>query len=1045
MQYIAKRAYGLRGVLTLLALMLTLGVQAQNKVTGRVVDENNQPAIGANVIVSGTTQGVSTDVDGRYSLSVKKGAVLIFSYLGYKNQEITINSQSIVDVTLEPETNIMDEVVVVGYGTVKRSDLTGSVGSVSAKDIEGFQSGSVLQAMSGQIAGVQITAADGTPGAGLDIKVRGVGTVNGDASPLYIVDGFQVDNIDYLSNSDIEAIEVLKDASSSAIYGSRAANGVVMVTTKSGKVGRPVVSYNGSASYRQISKYLDLMTPQEFVALQVEAWPDKFDGTYYKDEEGARYRTLEDYAGVEGIDWQAETFRPTWSQDHNVSVSGGSDKTRYTFSFSDYVENGIFTNSAFQKITAKMRVNQKISKHVTMDATVNYANTDKRGIGTSGDGGRFNMLGQILRARPTGGLRMTDEELLGSAIDPLELESSESLSQVNPIEQAKSVTDQRRGEMWSANLALTINFGKGFTFRTAGTYGSTNTTRYLFYKNGSKEAYRNGQTPYGSTQNTRDLRWANTNTLTYKFKKQGHNLEAILGQETTFRSQEYLLGQSTDFPFDNLENNNLGLGATPSKVTSSYWEKTLISFFARATYDYKSRYYLTATVRADGSTVFSDNHKWGCFPSFSAAWRISEERFMKQQDVISNLKLRAGWGMVGNDRITNYLSMDLYEQQKYGWGNKVVTALSPKQLANKELKWEASQSTNIGLDLGLFRNRLNLTVDAFIKDTKDLLMSANKAYVSGFGSQWQNVGKVRNSGLEITINSTNFQTKKGFVWTTDFNISFIRNELLQLADGADVYYASAGWNSEYKGYDYMARVGSSLGQIYGYAYDGVYQESDFTVDAATGALRLKEGVVDITDHAGRAAAPGMVKYRDIDGDGKITTEDRTAIGNGTPQWFGGLTNTLSYKGFDFSFMFQFNYGNDIYNATRLYASQSQDQRSNMMAEVADRWTKTNASSTVPAWDGYIKNELYSRFVEDGSYLRLKSVTLGYTLPQKWTRKFYVTKLRLYFSAQNLFVVTGYSGYDPEVSVLASNPMTPGLDWGAYPKSRVYTIGLDLSF
>ncbi len=1046
MQHIIKRAFGLRGVLTLLALMLTLGVQAQNRITGRVLDENGEPAIGANVIVSGTTQGVSTDIDGRYTLSVKKGAVLVFSYLGYKEQEIEVHSQTTLDVTLVPDDNIMEEVVVVGYGAVKRSDLTGSVSSVSADDIEGYHSGSVLEAVSGQIAGVQITAADGTPGGGFDVKIRGVGTVNGDASPLYIVDGFQVDNIDHVANSDIETFEVLKDASSAAIYGSRAANGVVMITTKSGKIGRPVVTYNGSASYREIARTLDLMTPYQFVGLQVEAWPDKFGDTYFKNDPEARYQSINDYIGVPGIDWQSETFRPTWSQDHNVSVSGGSDKTKYSFSFSDFLENGIFTNSSFNKITAKMRINQKISKRVTMDATLNYANTDKRGVGTSGDGGRFNMLGQILRARPTGGLRMTDEELLASAIDPLELESSESLSQVNPIVQAQKVTNQKRAEMWSANLSLTINIGKGFTFRTAGTYATTNTRNYLFYHNGSKEAYRNGQTPYGSTQMTRDLRWANFNTLTYKRKTDtGHSIEAMLGQETTFRSTEFLLGQSTDFPFDNLGNNNLGLGATPAKVNSSYSEKMLISFFARANYSYKDRYLLTATVRADGSTVFSNNHKWGCFPSFSAAWRISEERWMKSQDVISNLKLRAGWGMVGNDRITNYLSMDLYSQQKYGWGTNVVTALSPKQLANYDLRWEASQSTNIGLDLGFLRNRLNITADYFIKDTKDLLMAANKAYVSGFQSQWQNVGKIRNSGFELSINSTNFQTKKGFVWTTNFNITFIHNELRQLADGAKVYYASAGWNSEYKGYDYMAQVGESLGQIYGYVFDGVYQDSDFTVDAATGAMQLKHGVVDISDHAGRAVQPGMVKYRDIDGDGVITTNDRTAIGDGTPKWYGGLTNTLSYKGVDLSFMFQFNYGNDIYNATRLYASQSQDQRSNMMAEVADRWTKQNASNSVPAWDGYVKNELYSRFVEDGSFLRLKSLTLGYTLPQKWTRKFYVNKLRFYFTAQNLFCVTGYSGYDPEVSVLSSNPMTPGLDWGAYPKSRVYTFGIDLSF
>lgn len=419
-------AFGRRGVLTLLALMLTFAASAQQKITGRIVDENDQPAIGASVVIRGTTRGVSADLDGSYAITADKNAVLEFFYLGYKTHEVKVGSQTRIDVKLEPEVNALDEVVVVGYGTMKKSDLTGSVASVSAKDVEGFKTGSVVEALGGQIAGVQITATDGTPGAGFDIKVRGVGSVNGDTTPLYIVDGFQVDNIDYLANSDIASIEVLKDASSSAIYGSRAANGVVMVTTKAGKKGRPVVSYNGSASYRKISKTLDLLSPYEFVGLQMEAWPDKFTGTYFKlgnDDEGVpyRYQTIDDYRGAGGVDWQNETFRPTWSQDHNISVSGGSDKTKYSFSFSDFLENGIFRNSAFNKITGKMRISHQISKAVSFEGTVNYANTDKRGMGTSGDNGRFNMLAQILRARPTAGLRMTDEELLDAAIDPLEL------------------------------------------------------------------------------------------------------------------------------------------------------------------------------------------------------------------------------------------------------------------------------------------------------------------------------------------------------------------------------------------------------------------------------------------------------------------------------------------------------------------------------------------------------------------------------------------------------------------------------------------------
>lgn len=711
--------------------------------------------------------------------------------------------------------------------------MTGSVASVASKDIEGFQTSSVAGALGGQIAGVQITSTDGTPGAGFNISIRGVGTLTGDASPLYIVDGFEVSDIDYLSNSDIESIEVLKDASSSAIYGARAANGVVLITTKSGKAGKTTISYNGSATYRKISKTLDLLSPYEFVKLQGEV-NEAYSSTYFKAENDAdgnpyKYQTLDDYIGVTGVDWQGETFNPTWSQDHNISIMGGTDNTKYNGSLSRYVENGIFKNSGFDRTTAKFRLDQKINKKVSFNLTVNYAMTNRKGVGTSGDSGRFNMLAQILSARPTGGLKMTNEELLESAIDPEMLSTGESLAQVNPVKQAESVTNDKRAEMWSANAAVNWQIIKGLTFKTSGSYNTTNNRTDIFYRDGSKEAYRNGQKPYGRTQMGRDVRWTNTNTLTWKDKVKKHNYDVMLAHEVSFRSSEYLLGEAMDFPFDNLGNDNLGLGATPSKVNTNYYDKTLLSFFARANYNYDNRYLLTATVRTDGSTVFSNKNKWGFFPSFSAAWRVSEEAFMKDLKWISNFKVRFGWGIVGNDRISNYLSMDLYTDSKYGIGNSTVTVLTPKQLKNSNLKWEGSSSVNLGLDLGFFDNRLNVTADFFIKNTKDLLLAQSLAQATGFTSQWQNIGKIQNKGIELSITSTNIQTKE-FTWNTNFNISFIRNELKALADGASHMYARSGFDSNFTSYDYIAKVGESLGLIYGYEFDGVYQYDDFYTD-----------------------------------------------------------------------------------------------------------------------------------------------------------------------------------------------------------------------
>lgn len=999
-----------RGYITLLALFVSIITFAQGvTVKGTILDENKEPLIGATVQVKGETTGAAADLDGNFTLKAKKNATLVVSYIGYLTQEVRLQGKTQVTIQLIPDSKTLDEVVVVGYGTMKKSDLTGSVASVAAKDIEGYQTSSVAGALGGQIAGVQITSTDGTPGAGFNISIRGVGTLTGDASPLYIVDGFEVSDIDYLSNSDIESIEVLKDASSSAIYGARAANGVVLITTKSAKVGKTTVTYNGSATYRKISKTLDLLSPYEFARLQGDIDP-KYKDTYYKEGEETegvpyKYQTLDDYIGVAGVDWQGETFNPTWSQDHNVTIMGGTDNTKYNGSLSRYVENGIFKNSGFDRTTAKFRLDQKINKKVSFNLTVNYAMTNRKGVGTSGDSGRFNMLAQILSARPTGGLKMTNEELLESAIDPEMLNSGESLAQVNPVKQAESVTNEKRAEMWSANASVNWQIIKGLTFKTSGSYNTTNNRTDIFYRDGSKEAYRNGEKPYGRTQMGRDVRWTNTNTLTWKDKVKKHNYDVMLAHEVSFRSSEYLLGEAMDFPFDNLGNNNLGLGATPSKVNTDYYDKTLLSFFARANYNYDNRYLLTATVRTDGSTVFSQKNKWGFFPSFSAAWRVSEEAFMKDLKWISNFKVRFGWGIVGNDRISNYLSLDMYSNIKYGIGNNTVTVLTPKQLKNSNLKWEGSSSVNLGVDLGFLDNRLNVTADFFIKNTKDLLLAQSLAQATGFTSQWQNIGKIQNRGIELSITSTNIQTKN-FTWNTNFNISFIRNELKALADGASHMYARSGFDSNFTGYDYIAKVGESLGLIYGYEFDGVYQYDDFYTDT-DGKLVLKPGVTQNSRYSTgvkgepNGARPGAVKYKDQDGDGDITTKDRTVIGNAMPKWFGGITNTFEYKGFDLSFMFQFNYGNDIYNATRLYATQTRSGRRNMLAEVADRWTPTNASNSVPSTKGYITNDVYSRFVEDGSFLRLKNLTLGYTLPKKWTNKFHASRLRVYVTGQNL--------------------------------------------
>lgn len=1034
-------------IMTMVALLWSLSLSAQKlTLKGKVLDETNTPLKGASITIVGKPSGTMTTENGAFSISAQKGETLKVRYIGYKEQTLRIGDMNDVIIRLKPDNELLDELVVVGYSTVKRSDLTGSVSTIKGKDVEGFKSSSVLGALGGQVSGVQITQYDGEPGSGFNVNIRGVGTLTGDASPLYIVDGFEVANLNFLSNSDVESIEVLKDASASAIYGARAANGVVLITTKSGKVGKPQIAFSNASTYRQINKTLDLLSPYEFVKLQADV-NSSYAGAYYKpgvDENGIpyKYQSAEDYIGVKGINWQEETFRPTWSHDQNFSVSGGIETTKYNFSLNRYNENGIFNNSDFGRTAAKMRINQKLTRDITVDATINYGKTLRSGVGTTADAGRFNMLGQIFSARPTGGLKVDDETLLTSAIDPEILEDGSSLAQVNPIVQTESVINNRATELWSSNLSVNWEIMKGLTFRSAGTFNTTYSRNDVFYRNGSKEAFRNGQKPYGQTQMGKNLRWTNYNNLTWKKKIDNKNsYDVMLGQELSFNSSEFLLGQAMDFPFDNLGNDNLGVGATPSRVNSGYSDKKLLSFFARANYNFDNKYLLTATIRADGSTVFSEKNKWGYFPSFSAAWRISQESFMKDISAISDLKLRLGWGVVGNDRIANFLSLDLYEPSKYGIGSTTYTVLTPKQLKNDNLKWEGSSTINMGIDWGFLKNRVTMVSDFFIKDTKDLLLAQSLLELTGFSSQYQNIGKIRNKGFELSITGKPI-LKKDFSWETNFNISFIDNKLVALQSGANAMYTRSGFDSNFTENDYAAIIGQSLGLIYGYEFDGVYQYNDFNT-TPDGKLVLKDGVTDnkrITN-----LAPGAVKYKDQDGDGIISTNDRTVIGNAIPKMYGGFNNTFYYKNFDLGVMVQFNYGNDIYNATRLYATQSRSGRRNMLAEVADRWTPTHASNKVPSTNGYITNDVYSRFVEDGSFVRLKSVALGYTLPAAWTKKAYMSKARVFTSAQNLFTLTGYSGYDPEVSTSGGNPMTPGLDWGGYPRSKVFTFGLEVQF
>ena len=1018
-----------------------------HKVVGTVMGPDSLPLQGATVIIKEVNRGAVSDSKGRYVLSnVPPTASLVFSFLGMVSQEVPVGQKTEINVVLTATDARLDEVVVVGYSEVKYKDLTGSVGRANVGDMLKTDAGNIGEAFAGRVAGVQVTSNEGMPGEEMNIVIRGSNSITQSNSPLYVIDGFPLEDTSMgaLNPSDIASISILKDASATAIYGARAANGVVIITTKLGTPGTTKVTFDASWGFAQISKKIDLMNAYEFVTLQQEIMTEADFNKTYLGEGG----TIEDYRNVKSIDWQDQIFRTAPVQKYSVNLSGGNRSTRFSTTLSMLDQDGIIKNSNYSRYQGRATIDHRFAKKWHVQAMANYSRILQTGDSPSQTNytGSANLLPNVWSYRPF--VSVGDDDLINEWVDP-SINPSQDF-RVNPIHIVSDEYRKRINNYFRANAYVEYEIIKDLKVKVMGGFLTDDYSNEQF--NGSRSRTGNKYRSDGvnaSVQNKSTQQWVNENTLTYKTafdKDEKHKFDILLGQTMQGSRYRNTYMKATHIPNEHLGINGFGEG---SPVVSTYnsAEWTLMSFLSRINYNYDNRYYFTATFRADGSSKFAKNNRWGYFPSASAAWNISNEKFLSQNKVVSNLKLRASWGQTGNNRVSEYAyrtQMYATEGSEYPFDNSNTTGNIIVNLGNRNLKWETTTQWDAGVDLGLFRNRLTIAVDWYRKITSDLLLSADIPPSSGFSTNTMNIGKVRNQGWEFTLQTENFNTKN-FRWTTDFNISFIRNELRALAGGAKEMMTTASWNSDYTGYDYTARIGQSLGLIYGYVFDGVYQTSDFNVNAATGEYVLKEGVTDITDHAGVAVKPGMVKYKDTDGDGVITTADRTVIGNGTPKWYGGITNTLSYKGVDLSFMFQFNYGNDVYNATRLYASQTQDQRSNLMAEVADRWTATNASNKVPAWDGYIKNEIYSRFIEDGSFLRLKNLTVGYTFPQQWTRKFYVSKLRLYFTAQNLFVVTGYSGYDPEVSMRASNPMTPSLDWGAYPKSKVYTFGIDLTF
>lgn len=1045
--------------------------QSINKVTGKVTDSSGAPLPGVTVAIKGTVNGTITDFDGNYTISdIPANGVLVFSFVGMKVQEVPA-TKAVLNVTMEEETIGLEEVVAIGYGTVKKKDITGSVASVKGEDLQAIPVATAAEAITGRMAGVQVTATDGAPDAEIRIRVRGGGSITQDNSPLFIVDGFPVSTISDIPPSDIESIDVLKDASSTAIYGARGANGVIIVTTKQGKQGKTTVTFNSYYGVKKIAEKLDVLDPYDYVRWQYEYAmlnndPDEIDS--YTDYFGA-YQDIDLYQGVKGNNWQEQVYGRTGNTFSNdLSITGGSDKMNYAFGLAQLDDKAIMLGSNFKRNNMSLKLRHRPNEKFELNYSVRYSDTDIKGGGaneqneTSSADARLRH-SVIYTPIPLNGLESDiDEEVASSElVDPLLAVDD------NDREQNRRNLNMAASAAWTITDNLTVKSELGldnYYYNDSRFYGLS-----TYYSREQAGEYT-GQ-PAVRLVDRKTQRFRNTNTLNYDFKNvlnnEDHSLSALFGQEI-IRSEQvtttsWVQGFPTLFTSDKaFKLTSQGENAT---VDNFYNPDTkLLSFFGRVNYNYQSKYIFSATFRADGSSKFAAGNKWGYFPSAAFAWRVSGENFMDGTDNwLDDLKLRISYGSAGNNNIpSNQIVQSFQSTQNAGRINDVTKYWAPSQyLANPDLKWETTYTRNLGLDYTMLGGRLNGTIEAYFNTTKDLLIEFPVSGI-GYSYQFRNMGETENKGLELSVNWIAIE-KKNFGLNFGFNIGMNRNKINSLGIMED-FGANTGWASTEINDDFWISEGGSVGEMQGYLSDGRYEVSDFSsYDADNEEWVLADGVANASSIIGEIR-PGSMKLKDLDGDGEVTLEDRTIIGDANPLHTGGFNIGARFYGFDLSAIFSFSYGNDIYNANKIqYTSTSKYQYRNMitMMEEGKRWSNIDwttgqvvndpaqlaaMNENTTMWSPNMSRYAFTDWaVEDGSFLRLNTLTLGYTVPRAVTQKVKINNLRFYTTCYNVFIITNYTGFDPEVSTRRRTALTPGVDYSAYPKSRQLIFGLNLSF
>jgi TonB-linked SusC/RagA family outer membrane protein len=1059
-------------------LLCTPDLFAQTRTVSGTVKSEGEALPGVTVTEKGTSNGTVTDSDGKFTISVSGSATLVFTFVGMTPQEVAVGSQTNLAVEMVADISQLEEVVIVGYGTAKKADLTGSIVSVGGDDLKKMPVATVAETLTGRLAGVQVTSTEGSPDAEINIRVRGGTSLSQDNNPLYIVDGFPVNSISDVSPSDIETITVLKDASSTAIYGSRGANGVVLITTKGGTTdGKVSVNFNTFTGFKRIAKTLDVLAPQDYVKWQYEyaMMRNEDDISSFENFFGT-FQDIDLYSGLPANDWQRQIYGRTGKVFSNdLSVRGGTEKFNYSINYARFQESAIMIGSDFVRDNITVRLNNKPTDKINIGFSLRYSNTEI-------NGGGANEQNEVSSAdsRLKHSVLYSPIPIPGITADAEDTNEQTAGDLVNPI--AATYDNDRYQERrnfniggsfgWEIidNLQLKIEGGLDtYNYLDNRFYGLTT----YFVRN--RPAAENQNLPAVILRDRKEFRLRNTNTLSYDFKSflpSDHRVNVMLGHEILTKEVNRVTSELHGFPefFGADEAFRLTTQGIPVSVDNFFDpDEKLLSFFTRVNYAFRDRYVFEAVYRADGSSKFLGDNVWGYFPSVSGAWKVSEESFMQDiSDMVSNVKLRASYGIAGNNNIPVGQTLTMFESRTNTWMSGFDNYWAAANImANPDLKWETTYTRNIGLDFSLLKGRISATVEYYQNNTKDLLLEFPTPG-TGYNSQFRNIGETENKGIDLSLTYVAID-RSDYGISFSFNTNVNRNRIVSLGElDAITSGTNSNWASTMIGVDYDVRVGGRLGAMFGYQNDGRYEVSDFEgYDESTGEWILKAGVADASGVVGTGlgtARPGMMKLKDVTGDGIVGLNDQRVIGSFLPKHSGGFVINGYAYGFDLTAAFNYSYGNDVYNANKIEFTTGNPNTqyrnlSDMMAEGV-RWTNINAAgqlvndptelaamnANTTMWSPYMNRFVFSDWaVEDGSFLRLNTLTLGYSVPSKISSKVKLKNLRIYATGYNVFLLTNYSGFDPEVSTRRRTPYTPGVDYSAYPRSRQVVFGLNFNF